>query len=249
MNKRLLVAGFPKSGNTWLGYMLSYLLNAKYTDLHVPDQPPTGQAWVLQLICGGLDHESDFSEVNKTHHPPYKVQNLQSYDHIIHIIRDPRDVAVSYFFFNWYNLPLFRGKKLRPRLTRITPLRFLIWKTTLLRTAYQWKTHSLSWLSQNVHQVRYEDLVSNSVAELNAICKRLDAPIDNALLNDAIDRFSFNRLSGGRAAGSEDKYHFFRKGIIGDHKNYFDSADKLMLSLICKKTMRRFQYERGESQK
>jgi hypothetical protein len=243
VKKKLLLAGFPKSGNTWLGYMLSYLLSAKYTDLHVPDRPPTAQEWILNLIYGNLDHATEFVEVHKTHDLPGNVPDLESYDNIIHIIRDPRDVTVSYFFFQWFNLPIFREKKIMIYLVRVPVIRSLIWKMTVLRTARRWNLHCLSWLYQNAHLVRYENLLSNPSFELKNICGKLNIQRDEGLIKESITNFAFNKLSGGREPGKEDKYHFFRKGIVGDHRNYFDRVDIRIVNLFCQKTMKTLNYE------
>jgi hypothetical protein len=243
MKKRLLLVGFPKSGNTWLGYMLSYLLGAKYTDLHAANKFPTSQKWILRLINGELDHTSDYSEVNKTHNLPGKIPDLESYDNIIYISRDPRDVAVSYFFFQWFNLPIFLNKKYVFHIIHVPVVRFFIWKMTLLLTGYNWNMHSVSWYAQNIHLVRYEDLIANTYLELNMICEKLNLDQDKFILNNAIDNFTFNKLSGGRPSGKEDKYHFFRKGIVGDYLNYFDWFDLWVIKLFCKKTMKIFNYK------
>lgn len=243
MKKKLLLAGFPKSGNTWLGYMLSFLLSAKYTDLHVPDKPPTAQEWILNLINGTLKHTTEFGEVHKTHNLPVNVPDLGSYDNIILIIRDPRDVTVSYFFFQWFNLPIFRDKKFMLYINRIRVIHSLIWKMTVLRTARRWNLHSLSWYHQNAHVVRYENLLANPSFELKNICAKLQVERDEDLIKESITNFAFNKLSGGREPGKEDKYHFFRKGIVGDYRNYFDRVDIGIIDLFCKKTMKIFYYE------
>ena len=38
------------------------------------------------------------------------------------------------------------------------------------------------------------------------------------------DAAEFRRWSGGRDKGEEDKTSFFRKGLVGDWKSYFDDA-------------------------
>ena len=100
MSKRLLIAGYPKSGNTWFGYMVSYILGAKYIDLHHPNEKTTVNKDVLLHIEGDLPHKTEFTELCKTHDiftfHDSKI-DMATFDKVLVIIRDPRDVAVSYF--------------------------------------------------------------------------------------------------------------------------------------------------------
>ena len=49
-------------------------------------------------------------------------------------------------------------------------------------------------------------------------------PLDVAVIDDEelIEAGAFETLSGGRSRGNEDTGSFYRKGIVGDWKNYFD---------------------------
>ena len=114
MGKKLLIAGYPKSGNTWLGYMLSYIYGAKYIDLNAPNRKVTLQKEILDLIDGNLPHKTAYEEVCKTH-SSYTYFNgvqgtsLDTFDKVIHIVRDPRDIAVSKEIFIPDKQSAFKG--------------------------------------------------------------------------------------------------------------------------------------------
>jgi len=85
MNKKVLIAGYPKSGKTWLGYMLAYILGAKYVDrIQEPDSKPTLHKRILELIGGNLPRKSDYDSVCTTH-DRYNYSSdtigLESYDY------------------------------------------------------------------------------------------------------------------------------------------------------------------------
>jgi len=51
----MYVFGYPKSGNTWLCYLLAYCLNTEYDDLDEPDIHP-GDEYQRSFVKGGLAH-------------------------------------------------------------------------------------------------------------------------------------------------------------------------------------------------
>ena len=77
--------------------------------------------------------------------------------------------------------------------------------------------------------MKYEDLWNDAVLELRKICDYLDYSCEQSLLEQAARLFSFEQLSGGRQPGDENKHHFFRKGVVGDYKNYFGPIDKWLM--------------------
>ena len=87
--KSVLIAGYPKSGNTWLGYLLSFILGAKYQEYDNPEanKDLSWKKSVIEKISGGLEFQTDFEFVYKTHDAPRDVRDLVSFDRVIHIVR------------------------------------------------------------------------------------------------------------------------------------------------------------------
>ena len=248
MKKKLLIVGYPRSGNTWLGYLLSYVLGACYQELNAPaNSNPTLQKKVLGLISGKLKYKSDYGAVVKTH-KRYNFQsdslNLSSFNKVIYIVRDPRDVAVSYFYFYHYNLPIACGKPEDALLRKPLFIKKYYWKKMILRVAQQWPLHVISWQSyQGIKLIKYESLHKNLLLTLKKLCKFLKTSPKKGLLKQAINHFTFKQLSGGRQAGKEQQTGFYRKGVVGDYKNYFDCPDTIIMRYYAGQQMQDLGYE------
>ena len=242
MSKKVLIAGYPKSGNTWLGYMLAYLLGAPYVDLHQPREKTTKIKSVLDLISGNLPHSSDYDLVAKTHSLPRGVRDLENYDKVICIIRDPRDVTVSYFFFRYHLLPVELEKPFFLPFSQWPPVRFLLWKHMVFKLGREWPFHTLTWKALDPCWVRYEDLLGNPEGEVRRVLQFLGVQAAPEILAAALRSFSFEEMSGGRKKGQEDTTHFYRKGIIGDYKNHFSRFDLALMNRLAGPEMRRLGY-------
>lgn len=225
MKKKVLLAGYPKSGNTWLGYMLSYLLNAEYIE---PYNYSSGILYskdhrVLSLTCGDLQgrEKTMYKSVIKTHGVPPTEAVFKGFlpltDKVILIIRDPRDVAVSYYYYQ----QLFKEN----RRTGLGSTKH----ASFLNTLRKWRKHTDVWLSAEPFVVKYEDLLANGVTTLKNIMRYLDLESAEDLIKDTLMKFSFDDLK--RANNHTSK--FFRKGISGDYRRHFSKIDHLFFKLLC----------------
>ena len=127
--KKILLLGYPKSGNTWLGYLLSFLLNAEYLE---PYRLMTGLTHssscdVLRNTGGLLEDRprTIYNAVIKSHHLPPAVKERERFlpltDKIILIVRDPRDVAVSKYHYDKIFKENTRTGICRPAVSAATP--------------------------------------------------------------------------------------------------------------------------------
>lgn len=73
--------------------------------------------------------------------------------------------------------------------------------------------------------VRYEDLKIDTGRVLKKVCSFLEVDTDEASIKECVEKNTFERHSGGRKAGVENRGTFFRKGIVGDWKNHFSPAN------------------------
>ena len=228
----MYVVGYPRSGNTWLCYLLAYTLNSEYDDRDDPGVHPRSGSQ-RRYVKGGLAHtsyQSRLGRVLKTH-----ALDPSSHDGepVVYLVRDGRDALVSYYFYQQRperQATLWALKSGRVALV-LRRLGVDKWTQNATRSSFSgfvhkyapdWACHTRTWLARDlIAVVRYEDLCTNPMAALNDLLDRLDAQVNPDIVQRGIDLFSFRQLSG-RQAGQEHRESFFRKGTSGDWKNHFD---------------------------
>lgn len=165
--------------------------------------------------------------------------------HVLHVIRDGRDVAVSAMHHLW-NHPLDLGGRfdlapdemtIRERY-RADPQRFLesgesiFTEQRIVALAHSWQTNvsrtianGRKLLGDHYTEVRFERLASHPIAETQRLLGVLGADFRPSLVARCVEQAKFERFSGGRAVGTEDSTAFVRKGIVGDWKGVFTERD------------------------
>src|ERR1044071_7538984 len=146
-----------------------------------------------------------------------------------HVVRDPRDVIVSGYFSHLNSHPEDGWPRLRPyrKLLRSISkeeglLREMEFIAPVLYDMLGWDRPAAG-----VREIRFEELVADPKDRFCRIFRDLGLlpdRVSEAALCQAVDRYTFQRLAGGRKAGEEDAAHHFRKGVPGDWRNHFTPA-------------------------
>lgn len=68
--------------------------------------------------------------------------------------------------------------------------------------------------------LRYERLIEDPIGQTERLLRFIGAPADPEAVESCVSAASFERLSGGRRRGEEDRASFFRKGQAGDWANW-----------------------------
>src|SRR4030095_6010841 len=152
----VFVVSYPRSGNTWTRFLIGNLIN--------PDVPLTFSNVESRIpeIYFNPDHKMRAlprPRVLKSH------ESFQPhYPRVIYIVRDPRDVAVSYYHhaMKWRNVP--DDYPMEDFIPRFIGAEFD-------RKWGSWADNVLSWLSMREQRpefllLRYEDMKHNPAAEL-----------------------------------------------------------------------------------
>ena len=145
------------------------------------------------------------------------------------VMRDPRDVAVSWYFSSTRSHPTRTNQSLqrtREQLRALEEEQGLIF--TIRRLQDYGLFHALrSWnqaASEDVLVVRYEDLIGDDAGERwDRVLDHCDVRLTPSERRALLQRYSFERLSG-RAPGQEDPGSKLRKGVAGDWRNHFTPA-------------------------
>ena len=140
------------------------------------------------------------------------------------VIREPRDRVVSWHFHQIRRGRIENSNKLSDQ--------FIIdYCEKRIRKEYQ----ALLDYSGNIHCLTYEGLSKTPHPVIRGTLKYLDVPADDEVIDEMLKAASFEKLTAkdsggkGREQGEESIMSHFRKGIVGDWKNYLaDTQVKLV---------------------
>jgi hypothetical protein len=145
------------------------------------------------------------------------------------VMRDPRDVLVSWYFSSRYSHGLMGVVgDVRKMLSDIPKSEGLCYSINHLGEFGLFEALS-SWVDaaredKNVMLVRFEDITGDDAAiHFGRLFEHLDIAVPDPILRELLDEYSFERLSR-RKKGDEDKKAHYRKGVAGDWMNHFDDA-------------------------
>lgn len=178
----ILLASYPKSGNTWMRFLIANLLH--------PDRE-VGLGNLHQLV---LDPEvsvkRDFDRASR----PRFIKTHSSFDpryrRVIYVVRDPRDVALS----QYHDLRTLR------QIDTEFPLETLIGRFLmgeLNRDLGSWGDTAGSWLAaRSGHPgfllLRYEDLLESTTRELTRVAEFAGLPTTPERILQAVERSAAN---------------------------------------------------------
>jgi len=178
----IYLVSFPKSGNTWLRFLIANTLkshyqiqrNVNFFTIHefIPDIHQC--RGFLKINEQGIFPNPEVPRIIKSHFP----YNLY-YQRAMLLVRDPRDVMISY----WYH------RKRDGNIPEDYSLSDFIRHEKY--GVKQWKNHTESWIKnikdgQMVHLFRYEDFLNNTQTELHRFMDLLGIEVEESNLSKAI---------------------------------------------------------------
>lgn len=154
----------------------------------------------------------------------------------IHIVRDPRDAGVS----QWHNIRRSVAEGVRNQMVTVpeTVKQYAGYWVAVIESGLKFATR----YPDRYCELRYEDLLGEPLLTLARLCRFLGVDDRPEVLQLCLDKTSFEKLSGGRKPGQEDKESFFRKGVIGDWRNYLDAETNEQVIATAGELMRRYEY-------
>lgn len=215
----VLVASYPRSGSTWLRFLLfSALANRRpdfeLVDLHIPG---VYRGWRSAMVL------SPGGRLLQTHEP-----NRKEYKRVLYLVRDPRDVVCSEFRYQ-------RGTG---ALRDAAP--FEVFLSAFCESGVNrfgtWGSHVDSYQhpprEARIKTVRFEDLLGNTKAQLAGILDWLGQPTSEDRLDVAVEQSSLSEMKriekresrGGLMRRWKDGHTFVGAGRAGGWKVRLDAG-------------------------
>ncbi|CAK9298165.1 unnamed protein product [Gordionus sp. m RMFG-2023] len=240
----IIIATYPKSGTTWTAEIVSLLMHpddesyAKNLDISQRvihfEAPPERNVKNLDSIPK--------PRIFQTHlqHPYLPPSIIRSQCKIIYVLRNPKDVAVSFFHHHRMALEVgYFNKDFKHFLSL-----FLEGKIIL----GSWFDHVKSYWKRkddtNLLIVRYEDMINNLNEVIMTISKFLGVSLSRSQIANVSNACTFEKMKDNERVNrnwvplfDQTKSKFIRKGIIGDWKNHFSQEDNNIFDTIYKSKM------------
>ena len=159
---------------------------------------------------------------------------------VIHVMRNPKDVAVSYYHFSQIN----------PLLGNFSGTWDTFFESFMIGNVVggTWYDYMIDWLAHktdsNILWIKYEDFLIKPQYLIRAIATFVGKHIDDATTEKIADVIAFNSMKNNPnldVAANVFKGKFLRKGRVGDWENYFTKEQEARVNEM----YQRFQVETG----
>ncbi|MBC6404872.1 MAG: sulfotransferase domain-containing protein [Rhodospirillales bacterium] len=234
--KFIIVSGYPKSGNTWCTRLVAEAIGC-------PSRGYLGRRLYRgkrDITTEGLDRVSDFA-VWKSHHEYLWIREVHPRVSVLHIVRDPRDVAVSgalFFTVDEYNQ--FYGTDVNCFEAMVRT----VCDGGINNCKRPWAQWVRPYLEGKTLTVRYEDLLDDPLRELQRIMLAWGISRSETALHAAIEKQSFaTTLKQAKASGKSSKIKIVRNGQTGDFRKYLTAEQIARIEASCKAEMAALGYE------
>jgi Sulfotransferase domain len=268
LGKIVWLASYPKSGNTWVrAFLHNYIVNGQtphsinsLVDFSVAEcagaffgQNTAGLSTQEVQKLRPAVHEQltrlhDDLVFVKTHNAHLAVHGVPLCSPsvtagAVYIVRDPRDVALSYAAFARKEVDEIIDFMGETGAANASDAR------QVFELLGSWSEHALSWVASPKRLlVRYEDLLNEPERYFARIIRFLGrGEVDNARLARAISFSGFNELAGQEAAGgyraAGGAEIFFRAGKAGQWRERLTAAQVNQIETAHGAVMQKFGYE------
>ena len=227
----IILASYPRSGITWMQFLIANLVK--------PDDLEIDFHTVHDIIpeFGRIDDQYQ-TVINKKIIKTHATYN-RAYKRTIYLVRDGRDVYVSYYHYRLKQLE--EGTTFGDFLRREDHYPCL------------WKDHIQSWYDAGLPEedflvIRYEDILEDARQEVRKIANFIGMQASAEDIQQAIDKSSFERMkkidqTKGRKYNLTKTNKFVRKGKAGSWRDEFSPEDIAYFKETAGETLIQLGYE------
>ncbi|MBR9704036.1 sulfotransferase domain-containing protein [Candidatus Pacearchaeota archaeon] len=227
-----------KCGTVWFGNIfqkISKKFNIKYQSCKQDELDKDTNIWMQN------HGDIDFSKINK---------------HYVgsHMIRDPRDVLISGYFYHkwcseeWCNRKRddFNNKSFKDILNELSKDKGLLFEMEHITRSYINILKKWNFNNPNILEIKYEDYITN---ENNFIDLFEKYKFNNQTINEAfkIVKLCHFKNKTKRNLGDEKEKVHTRKGSPGDWKNHFKEVHKIKFKELYPDILIKLGYEKDNN--
>lgn len=234
------VASWPRSGNTWLRYLLFHALYPE-TNWDLPalnSSMPSVAHPRLGRLLPDLEHQSFRMFKSHETYARYFLAGRVAY-----LVRDGRDAISSFFHYR---------TKLNQR--RYTFHEYLDRSLSGKFHYGSWHEHVRGWLEQVDHPslliVRYEDLLGDPAQQLKRVLHHFGTTLSDDRIHCAVERSSVENVNQGFQRYAAEKHREFsggRGGGSGRYQDVFDDQAEQLFNAHAGEVMQRLGYASCET--
>jgi len=194
----IFIVSYPRSGNTWARFLIGNLV---YQDDPITFANVESRIPEIYLFPDRVLRALDRPRILKSHE-----SFDPRYQRIIYIVRDPRDVAVSYYHYAIKRKSISQDYPIEKFVPRFIAAEFDIqWGW-----AASWIDHVRSWTAMREGQrnfvlLRYEDMLARTELELARVASLLDLEATPERLRTAVELSSADHM---RALEKRQSHHW-----------------------------------------
>jgi len=237
---------YPKCGTTWTQEIVWHIMNdvnkelgklplfvrspfLEFQGIITPSflekaLPKDGKQ--TEMMRKTFEESVDYAEnlpsprIIKSHMPfEFLPQNLLDTAKVVYVCRNPKDTCVSYHHhINEMLKLMYQFKGSFDQFTdcfKDGPLEYGSYFSHL-KSGWKRRNHP------NMKFIWYEDMRKNSVKEVSSLATFLNHPLSEEKVNELVEHLEFSNMKERAAKVDQRRSTFFRKGEVGDWKNFFE---------------------------